>query len=123
MDRRVSTLYHLELKIFNSVSSLPSLKIKCILKIQNCKIMNVLKKVNPLGGIHALSGGRKQWICELSLIHGCWDCGFVFFFFFLPNTLYFLIFYKDPYRNKIHLRKEGSVKPCPFIAMSVCINS
>ena len=26
MDRRVSTLYHLELKIFNNVSSLPSLK-------------------------------------------------------------------------------------------------
>ena len=26
MDRRVSTLYHLELKIFNSVSSLPTLK-------------------------------------------------------------------------------------------------
>ena len=52
------------------------------------------------------------------------DAGIVvFFFFFLPNTLYFLNFYKDLYRNKIHLRKEGSVKPCPFIAMSVCINS
>ena len=65
--------------------------------------------------------GSSRYVSSILLM----DAGIVgfFFFFFLPNTLYFLIFYKDLYRNKIHLRKEGSVKPCPFIAMSVCINS
>ena len=64
--------------------------------------------------------GSSRYVSSVLLM----DAGIVvFFFFFLPNTLYFLIFYKDLYRNKIHLRKEGSVKPCPFIAMSICMNS